>query len=236
MQGCVRRSHLMPPICFVMCFVICFVIGAFASLSASPASPARETKTESAEVVTSIWNVQKTDDVVELQTLKQSVAVKTKLGTDTLIEGICLHCQIVIKCRAHELSKKCPVCPCELSNAQCLTGKSDINSLTTLLKALPTGTALRVEYFDTSKPEMGVRRLVVDRHKALFAVIGMITIATQDLLKIGKSVGATDVERSEDGKRLQLTLKEDWTVDREARWERALSKVGAKVVFTTAQP
>ncbi len=80
------------------------------------------------------------------------------------------------------------------------------------------------------------KRLVVDRHKALFSVIGMATIATEDLLKIGKSVGATDVERSEDGKRLQLTLKEDWTADREARWERALSKVGAKVVSSAAQP
>jgi hypothetical protein len=194
------------------------------------------TKTQPVDDSFSVCALPKADGMVTLVTFKHPLTVKTTLSMGTLVEGVCVHCEVPLKFRVDELAKRCAVCSCEISNGQCLTGKGIVKNWTDLLKTLPAGTSLRVEYTDPNKPETGLKNLTVDRHKALLSVEGLTDMSPETLLKLGKSAGAASVERSDDNKRLQLTLKDDWTTEKESRWEKALAKVGAKIVSPAAQP
>ncbi|HLK55264.1 MAG TPA: hypothetical protein VKU00_01790 [Chthonomonadaceae bacterium] len=194
-------------------------------------------KAQPSETAIGVWELPKEGDTLKLFTFEQVDPVKTTLTAKTLIEGICVHCQIALKFSALDLGKRCATCPCDLSNSECLLGKGGkLQTWGAFLKALPPGTNLRVEYDNPNTPDAGLKRLVVDRRKALLPVTGLAEMNTEALQKLGKTVGATRVECSSDSKRLLLTLKEDWSTAKEQRLEQALAKAGVKVVFPASQP
>lgn len=192
---------------------------------------------QSSEIAATVWELPKEGGTLRLITFEEAAPVKTTLTAATQIEGGCVHCQLALKCCAGELEKRCGACPCNLPNSECLTGKgAGAKTWIGLLKALPLGTGLRLEYADPNKSEAGLKHLVVERRKALLCVTGIADATPEELQKFGKLVGASRVERSMDGKRLRLVLKDDWTAERELRLEKALAKAGAKVVSPTSQP
>ena len=209
----------------------------FAFLSVAPTEAGEETGKRAAEVSASVWNVPKEGGSVTLAIFSRPEPVRTTLNAETRLEGICLHCELALKFALGELARRCGMCPCGFSNAQCLTGKaSSQKSGAALLQDLPRGTRLRVEYADPEKPEAGLKRVIVDRHGALLPVEGLEAATPEQCKELGKSVGATRTELSADGKRLQFGLKDLWTAEKEARVEKALAKLGAKVAAPSLDP
>lgn len=195
-----------------------------------------EAAEKSGTISAGLWQ-QKGSETFLLTTLKQPTPITTALKANTQIEGVCVHCQIELSCRASELAKKCPVCPCGFSNLQCLAGKASPDKTSyALLESLPLGTRLRVEYVNADRPGEGLKRLSVDRHGALLPVEGLAGAAPEQIQALGKAVGAVKTELSEDGSRLQFTLKDNWTTDKEQRLEKALAKSGAKVAAPEPAP
>jgi len=184
------------------------------------------------EVTASAWEIRQSGTTVTLATFDRSTPVQTTLTQDTRLEGVCMHCDIALQCRAAELAKRCEVCPCGRSNILCFTGKSsNTTDWQTLLLALPRGTKLRIEYADPERPKDGIKRLLVDRHGALFAVDGIASATPEQLQALGKAVGATKVERNAAGDRLQISLKSNWTVDKVTKMEKALAGMGGRLAF-----
>jgi hypothetical protein len=189
-----------------------------------------------AEITASVWAVREAGDTVTLATLNQTAPVMTTLTDDTRLEGVCVHCEARLQFRAGELAKRCSECPCGSLNFRCIASKlTATKSWQALLQSLPRGTRLRLEYNDTDKPEKGIKRLVVDRYGALLAVEGLAEATPEQLQNLGKSVGAAHIENDMDGSRLQLSVKDKWTMEKETRLEKELEKVGAKLAPPPAQ-
>jgi hypothetical protein len=211
------------------------------TLLAATSTQAREKRGYSAadksnEVAASVWNLPGQGATVSMATFDQSAPVKTTLTEDTMLKGVCVHCEVDLQCRASDLAKKCPVCPCSLSNYLCLTGKASVDkNWQAMLRGLAQGTRIRLEYSVAGKPEQGIKRLTVDHRGAVLPVEGLDASTPQQLQALGKSVGAAHIERNTEGNRLQLSLNDDWTVDKEARLEKELTKIGAKVTGPQAE-
>jgi hypothetical protein len=217
----------------------CFISLGFAgctTLCAMSTGAREETERKPVEISASLWKLPKERGTLLLTTFRQSAPVQTVLTSETQVEGVCIHCNIEFKYRTDDLGKRCAVCPCGFSNAQCLTGKaSSAKSWTTLLQDLPRGTRLRIEYTTPEKPGDGLKRMVVDRHGVLLPVEGLMGSTPEQRKALGKSVGAIRTEWNEDEKRLQITLKDNWTTEKESRLEKALAKLGARVVSPEAE-
>lgn len=181
-------------------------------------------------VTASVWLLPKKGETVLLVTLDKSGPIKTTVRADTQIEGICMHCDIKMQCRAADLEKKCGTCPCGFSNFACLAARApSANTWQAMLEALPQGTQLRVEYADPEQPNNGIRRLVVDRHAVLLPVEGLSGATPQQLQDLRKCVGAARIELNPHCDRLQLSLKANWTTDKVARLEKALATLDARI-------
>jgi hypothetical protein len=227
MRWSYRTRYLFVPIALLV----------FTVLSVVSVGAGEEKARKLTEIQASLWDLSKENGNLTLATMGQSAPVKTTLTAQTQLEGVCMHCQISLKCCSGDLGKRCPVCPCGFSNAICLAGKaaSEKNG-PALLQALPRGTRLRVEYLDGDKPEAGLKRLVVDLHGVLLPVEGLADATPDQLQTLGRSVGAVRTELSAEGKRLQLTLKDNWTAERATRLEKALEKQGAKIASLPPEP
>jgi hypothetical protein len=184
------------------------------------------------EISASIWAVPEEGAMVTLLVFGRPKPVFTPLTAQTQIDGVCVHCQIPLTFKAGDAVQRCRECPCGYSNMACLTGMTSRGGdWKAMFRALPRGARLRAEYADTDKPESGLKRLSVDRHAALLPVEGLAGLSSDQLLALTRPLGAIRVELSEDGRQLHLTLKGDWTTDREKRLERALASKDAKIAY-----
>jgi hypothetical protein len=184
-----------------------------------------------AGVVSSIWTVQKDASKVTLITL-DGEPIPVRVQPETLIAGMCVHCNLIMEVPAGEIGKNCKRCPCSSKSAECFVNKvSGEKGWPDLFRALPKGTTLLAEYVEPGKPESGLKRLTIDPKTALLPIKSAAIPSLDTLTAAAKGVGGTRVEVGDDGKRLLIHLKSDWTQDRETRLVKLLSPSGVEVAF-----
>jgi hypothetical protein len=167
----------------------------------------------------------------------QTKPVAVALSPDTTIGGICEDCLLLQKFKASEAAKKCAMCGCGAPNAVCIAwAKLKSASWQEMFTALPKGTVLRATFNTADKPESGLQSLIVDRRTVFLTVDGLSGQTPEQLLPLVKPFTGTKVELLADGKQLVIHLKDDWTLDRETKFEKALGNAGGKIVDVTPAP
>jgi hypothetical protein len=180
--------------------------------------------------LSTFWTLPKEDGKVTLVIAGQPEPVTVAVSDATLFGGICLDCNLPLEFKSGQAGKKCMVCGCAVSNAACIVGKPmKTSTWQNMLKMLPHGVGLVATFNDPGKPESGLKKLVVDLRTVLLPVIGLESQTPEQLLILVKPLGGTQAELIDGGKRLSVRLKSDWTVEREAKLEKALAKLNAKV-------
>jgi hypothetical protein len=184
-----------------------------------------------AGVVSSIWTVQRDTSKVSLITL-DGEPIPVSVQPETLIAGMCVHCNLVMEVAAGQIGKNCAKCACSAKSAECFVNRvAGEKGWPDLFRALPKGTTLLAEYQEPGKPESGLKRLTVDPKTALLPIKSDSLPSIDTLTTAAKGVGGTRVELGDDGKRLLIHLKSDWTQDRETRLAKLLSPSGIEVAF-----
>jgi hypothetical protein len=184
-----------------------------------------------AGVESTIWALEKEASKVTLITLHGD-PVQVAVRPETLIAGICVHCNLVMEIPVGQLAKNCPRCACNSNGAECFVNKvSGKKSWADLLNSFPKGTTLLAEYVEPGKPESGMKRLTIDPKTALLPIRSASPPSLDAVIAAAKGVGGTSVELGEDGKRLLIHLKSDWSQDREIRLAKLLAPSGVEVAF-----
>lgn len=174
-------------------------------------------------------------DQLTLAVWNRSRPIHSTVQADTVIESVCSHCQIAMKFTMESIGKGCALCPCGTRNAECLSGKSaPHNRRQEMFDALPRGTALRAEFRDPKRPEEGIKRLTLDWRTVLIPLHDPAVGDEGQILAQLKPIGAVRVKLADDRRQLLITLKEDWTTDREIRMEKLFARQGPSVSFAAA--
>ncbi len=177
------------------------------------------------------WALPKEDGKLTLVLAGQAEPVTVAVSNTTILSGTCLDCNLPLEFKPGESAKKCNVCGCAVSNASCIVGKPmKDGTWQAMIKGLPHGVALRPTYNMPDKPESGLKRLAVDLRSVLLPVTGLETQTPAQLLLLVKPLGGSQAEMIDGGKRLSIHLKSDWTFAREAKLEKALTTMNAKLV------
>ena len=183
-------------------------------------------------IVSTIWALQKDDENITVMPLHGD-RIRLTLQPETLIAGMCVHCNMVMEIKAGQNAKNCTKCACNCSNSECFVNKvAGKNGWAEMLKALPKGTVLLVEYLKADKPESGLKRLTIDHRTALLPIRSASAPSIHDLTVAAKTVGGTNVELGCEGKRLLIHLKDDWTQAKETRLLKSLSQIGVEMDFS----
>jgi hypothetical protein len=134
----------------------------------------KDTPTNRQGLLTTLWEAPKDDTPLTLLVADQEKPITSTVKTDTIFDGICLHCQLKMQFTADKAPKKCHVCACALTCSECLCGKGDRqNRWETMLRTLPRGVALFLTFAEPDKPETGVTRVLVDKRTVLLPVDGL---------------------------------------------------------------
>jgi hypothetical protein len=204
---------------------------ALAVLTVGISGPIRAEDTKSSGILGSLWTVPAESGKVTLVLAGQPDPITVTVSDTTVFAGICLDCSLPLEFKPGEAGKKCNVCGCAVSNAACIVGKPvKEGTWQAMLKGLPHGVGLRPTFNIADKPESGVKKLTVDLRSVLLPVTGLDSQTPDQLLALVKPLGGTQAELIDGGKRLSVHLKSDWTVEREAKLEKVLATVNAKVV------
>jgi hypothetical protein len=181
-------------------------------------------------ILAAFWTLPKEDGKVSLIVAGQKDPVTVAVSDATVFAGICLDCTLPLEFKPGEAAKNCNVCGCAVSNAACIVGRP-IKPATWqgMLKQLPHGVVLSPTYNEADKPESGLKRLQIDLRAVLLPVTGLEGQTPDQLLALAKPLGATKAELIDGGKLLSLTLKSDWTAERETKLEKALTALNAKI-------
>lgn len=189
-------------------------------------------KGKAAGPVLSFWSLAKAGGAITVLELGTDAQKTVAIAPATLFDGICEDCMLPFKFKASDSGKNCAVCGCAVSNAQCMAGKPIKGTWEAMFVGLPHGVALRPTYNETDKPDSGFKTLVVDRHTVFLPVDGMSAATPDQITALVKSVGGAKPELLNGGKHLTFTMKEEWTHTTEAKFVKALAKIGGKI----AQP
>lgn len=209
-------------------FVVLITLIAY---SVKPAGAVEDAKKKPLDSIVGVWAISENGNEVILASFLNPSPIRTKLAPDTQLEGVCVHCQMALKCSVSELGKRCAVCPCELSNSACFTEKNNASKNSgTLLQFIPRGTLLKIDYSSPETSNARVNRIVLDRRSALLPVEGLGDVSTEQIQALGKSVGAIRTELNDAKTRLQFSLKDNWTSEKELRIEKEMLKLKAKIV------
>jgi hypothetical protein len=204
------------------------LLGLCCSVSADP--PAAE-----AGKLATLWGAPQADGKLTVLIAGVADPVVTSFSDATTVKCVCLHCGLPLEYKAAEASKNCGVCGCQITNAACTAGvNTPAKTLTDALKLLPRGTALRVVFTDPEKPESGIQTVKVDLRHVLLPVSGLDAQTPDQLLDLTKPFGAKSAELIDSGKRLSITLKTDWTVDRANKLAKAIADANGKVLAPEA--
>lgn len=187
------------------------------------------------DALASLWLQPDTDGKLSLLVAGKPDPVVTKISPTTVFAAICLDCGLPMEFPSTDVTKKCAVCGCEVSNASCVVGKPvKTENWQSMMKLLPRGVALQLSYVDSAKPEAGIAKIKVDLRHALLSVTGLDGQTPGQLLMLVKPLGGIKAELIDAGKRLSIEFKADWTVEKELKLEKALEGVNAKVVVPDA--
>lgn len=212
----------------VLVLLACLLTGSLGALT-----PLRAQETKNAETSMILLDAPRDGDKVTLLAWNRADPLTPVVQAKTIIEGICLHCNIPMKFVAAQSPAKCNVCPCGATFADCLTGKSGKNvTWSEMLSALPHGAGLRVDLTDADTPQATVKRISVDLKTALLPLEKPLEMADAPLLALVKPLGVRSLERAGGDKLLRLNLKDNWTVERAAKMTKLLADHGITVRFT----
>lgn len=157
--------------------------------------------------------------------------VAVALSADSQLGGICVDCMLFQTFKPDAITKACMMCGCGSPNADCVSwAHLKTPDLVSFFKALPKGVGLRASYVTADKPDSGVKTLYVDRRTVLLPVDGLSSQTPDQLTALVKPFDGTKAELMDGGKQLVIHLKDDWTSDKEAKFEQALTKSGGKIV------
>lgn len=173
-----------------------------------------------------------TNSKLTLLILGKNQPVKLIVNGKTLLECICYHCNMVMDFTSDSLSSSCQMCPCDASNAECITGlnmkkKSSIESLSTL----PKGTQMRAVWDGDGNPDAGLSRLIIDRRGTLLPVDIDCNALRNQITEAIKPMGGELIEIGNEGKVLQIKWNEDWTPSRSTKLEKILAKLNIHFAF-----
>ncbi len=197
----------------------------------SPAFARDGDASKSAGALGTFWTAPKDGGKLTLVLAGQAEPVTVDVSDKTIFSGICLDCNLPLEFKPDQAAKRCMVCGCAVSNAACIVGKPvKDGTWQAMLKGLPRGTTLRPTFNTSGKSDSGVSRLAVDLRSVLLPVVGLDSATPVQLLGLVKPFGGSQAELIDGGKRLSVHLKSDWTVDREAKLEKAMANLNAKVV------
>lgn len=188
-------------------------------------------KAKKAGAVTTLWGIHKEESMVALLPEGKAEPIMVKISPNTILGGICHECHLFQQFKASEPAVKCDTCICGNPNVQCVAWKP-VKPATweQMLRDLPRGIALRVIYNEGDKPESGLKSLTIDRRTVLLPVEGLSGQSSEQLLTLFKPLGIEKAQMVGDKKQLLLDLKEDWTLERAAKFEKALIKAGGKII------
>jgi hypothetical protein len=215
------------------CLALTCVVAGFGS----PATADTAAKITASGALTTLAAPPTDEGKIALLIAGQEKPVTVTLSQDTTLGGICIDCLLYLTFKPGESPKNCAVCGCAVSNAQCIAW-TKLKSATwqDMFKALPKGAALRAVYNTPDKPESGLKTLLVDRRTVLLPVEGLNGQTPEQLLPLVKPFGGTKAELQAEGKQLVIHLKDDWSVEKEAKFEKALEKAGGKIVPVAPAP
>ena len=189
-------------------------------------------KAKTAGAVTTLQGINDEKGTVTLLPQGKSEPILLQVSPTTVLGGVCHDCHLFQVFKASEPAKICDTCLCDKTNVECIAWKPvKPKTWQAMLRALPPGIALRVIYHEANKPETGLKTLTVDHRTVLLPVEGLGNKTADQLLDLVKPIGGINAEMLGGGKQLLIDLKEDWTLEREARLEKALTDAGAKVTF-----
>lgn len=210
-------------------------------LSSAWAHPHRDTAakptekgTKPIETFATFWNLPSEGDKIVLLLAGNPKPLSLVVSEETMLGGVCCHCQLQMRFKRSEATKRCSICPCGATYAECLCNKRvKGNDWKTMLQMLPPGMGIRLEWREADKPEAGAKMLHLDARRVLLPVTGLSAENEAPLRDLLKPLGGSKVALSEDGKQLQISWKEDWTTEKLVRTEKVLAKLGGKLAFPT---
>lgn len=200
---------------------------AIAGMALSVAAVAQEKKAASPTLV--FWSMPKESGGINVLELGVDAPKTIVISPTTVFDGMCEHCMLPIKFKAADSGKNCQPCGCAVSNAECVAGKPIKGTWQAMFTGLPRGVALRPVFNEADKPESGLKTLYVDRHIVFLPVDGMSAVTPEQIAALVKSVGGAKPELLIGGKHLTFTTKEEWVHTTEAKFIKALAKIGGKI-------
>lgn len=178
-----------------------------------------------------LWAMNHDTQALTLVVAGQDAPQTFTITPDTQFSGMCRDCALPLTFKSSETGKNCKVCGCNVSNAQCIVGKPvKPGTWDAMLQGLPFGVAMRPTYNTPDKPESGLKCLLVDIRSAMVPVDGLSGQTPEQLTALVKPIGGQKPELLDGGKRLSMKILGVWTADKEAKLEKALAAVNAKVV------
>jgi hypothetical protein len=209
----------------------CLALSLAAAGLGSPARADEASKITASGALTMLAAPPKEEGKITLLLSGQTKPITVTLSQDTIVGGLCLDCMLDLRFKVSEAPKQCAVCGCAVPNAECIAWKKiKPASWQAMFAALPRGTALRAVYNTADKPETGLKSLLADRRTVLLTVDGLNGQTPEQLLALVKPFDGTKAELQADGKQLVIHFKDDWTVEKETKFEKALEKAGGKIV------
>ena len=210
--------------------VLCIALTAAALPTISKADTVEKSANTDLGVLAAVWSVSVKDNSATFVLPESAVPVTVKLSTNTILGGICTDCGQFQPFKLSDAAKTCKKCACGSQNADCVAW-TELKTPTwdALLESLPPGVGIHLVYNDANNPATGLKSLSIDRKIVLLPVVGLDSQTPAQLMALVKPVGGVKAQLLGKGKYLEITLKTNWTLKREAAFANDLSKAGAKI-------
>ncbi len=184
----------------------------------------------------SFWNLPDAKGTVSLIIPGQAAPVNTSVSASTIFAGTCQDCMLPMEFKPDQAAKNCAVCGCAANNTTCIAGKPvKDGTWQSMLRLLPHGIGLAAIFVDPAKPESGLKKLTVNLRAVILPISGLGSYLTPDqLLALVKPIGGIRAELLDSGKLLSVTLKADYTSEKAAKLEKAISAANGKVSVPNA--
>ncbi len=165
-----------------------------------------------------------------LITTKLKGAVKTTVLPATVLGGICGDCGQFLPFVPSKSASICTICSCGSPNATCVSWTTLKTPFwQAMLQSLPLGVGIRAVFNTANDPSSGLKNLYINRHEVLLPVTGLANLTSPQLLKLVQPIGATSATLVDDGTRLKLNVKGDWSAAASKKLIDIIEKVGGKL-------
>lgn len=179
-------------------------------------------------LVSTFLSIPKGSSAVSLLIAGRADEAKVSVNDETQMSGLCHDCNMMLKFTPLTAGKRCSVCPCAVSNAECVAGVPlKLASWESMLQGLPRGTALRIAFNSGDDATSGLKSLQVDLRAVLVPVAGAAKLDHDAILEAARPLGATSADIDVPSGQVRFGLKSDWTPDKAKKLEKALEEMGA---------